>query len=29
VAYDSRAVKVQWEGHETSLVRGRYPVERA
>jgi hypothetical protein len=29
VAYDIRAVKAQWEGHETPLVWGRYPVERA
>lgn len=27
MAYDVRAVKQQWEGHETPLVWGRYPVE--
>jgi hypothetical protein len=27
MAYDIRAVKQQWEGHETPLVWGRYPVE--
>jgi len=29
VAHDIRAVKAEWEGHETSLVPGRYPVEGA
>jgi hypothetical protein len=27
MAYDIKAVKQQWEGHETPLVWGRYPVE--
>ena len=27
MAYDIRAVKQRWEGHETPLVWGRYPVE--
>jgi acyl dehydratase len=28
VAYDVAAVKARWEGHETPLAWGRYPVER-
>jgi hypothetical protein len=27
VAYDVEAVKKQWEGYETPLTWGRYPVE--
>jgi hypothetical protein len=27
MAYDIKAVKAQWEGHETPLRWGRYPVE--
>lgn len=28
MAYDVAAVKARWEGHETPLAWGRYPVER-